>query len=110
MAGDLTPDEQERLAAMVKELINHGYQEITGHGRLKVGTRIRHQGHQWTEAFRDGTGIVAALTERPDSPWSMSWNMPDIELIALWDKPQGLIPSRLSGVAQYHVDVIEVDQ
>lgn len=111
MSIELSADEQTRLEAMLQELLARGYQQITEHRNLRIGTRIRHHGHQWTEAFRSGTGYVAALTEKPDSAWSAEWGMPDIELIAVWDKPWPFDDSsRLSQVAQYHVHAIQEDQ
>lgn len=104
----LTELERAELAEKVKELHKRGYRDVAEHHGLKVGARIRHHGHQWSEAFRLGTGHVAVLTEKPNSAWSISWHMPDIELIAVWDKPRGLGSSRLSQVAQYHVEVIEL--
>lgn len=102
----LTEEEVTELAAKVADLHAAGYRDIAEHKQLKVGARIRHRGHQWSQAFREGTGFVAAVTEKPDSAWSRSYRMPDVELIAVWDK--AMFGSRLSQVAQYHVDVIEV--
>lgn len=103
--------EAARLAAMLSELHERGYRDIIEHEsfRVRVGARIRHRGHQWPEAYREGTGFIVALTEKPDSPWSRTYRMPDIELVALWDKPRPFEDSsRLAGLAQYHVEVIEV--
>jgi len=98
-------DEQEatEVERMLAELHACGYQDIAEFGRLKPGTRIRHKGHQWFEAITEGTGVVVAITEKPDSSWSLSWGAADIELIALWDRPS--FGSRLSQLAQYHVCV-----
>lgn len=102
--SDLTAEEQAKAAAMVAELHDYGYRDVEQHGRLKPGVRIRHIGHKWPEAYDFGTGIVVAITEKPDSAWSRSWGKADVELIALWDRPG--FGSRLSQVAQYHVEVI----
>lgn len=105
----MTGDEQDELAAKVAGLHAAGYVDIAEHDELRVGVRIRHGGQRYSEAFRLGTGFVVALTEKPDSAWSKSWGKPDIELIALWDKPWPLPDmSRMSQLAQYHVHVIEV--
>lgn len=90
---------------MLAELHEHGYQDVAEHGRIRPGVRIRHTGHRWPEAYDEGSGVVLAVTEKPDSSWSQSWGRPDVELIALWDRDQGF--SRLSQLAQYHVEVIE---
>lgn len=101
---DMTPDEQAEAADMLAGLHHRGYRDIEQHGQIRVGARIRHVGHQWPDAYIDGSGVVVALTEKPNSGWSLSWGKPDVELIALWDKPS--IGGRLSGLAQYHVEVI----
>lgn len=106
----LTEDEQAEVARVLAELHEHGYQDVERHvhrsgAELAPGTRIRHAGHQWYEALREGTGHVVAITERPDSAWSRSWGMPDVELIAVFDKPWPL-DSRLSQLAQYHVRLV----
>lgn len=106
-AERLTDEEQARVTAKRNELLARGYQDITEHRRLRLGARIRHRGQQWPDAYRRGTGWVAVLTEKPNSAWSREWRMPDIELVAVWDKPWGLGQSRLSGLAQYHVEVIQ---
>lgn len=103
--SDLTTEEAARVTVMLAELHKSGYVDIEEHGALRLGGRIRHRGHQWDAAYTDGTGIVIALTEKPNSAWSQSWRTPDVELIALWDKDW--VSGRLSQVAQYHVCVIE---
>lgn len=106
MPADLTPEESEAVARMLGELHGYGYQDVAEHGRLQPGARIRHRGHRWYEALERGTGVVVAITEKPDSVWSRSWGAPDIELIALWDEPR-FTGGRLSQLAQYHVAAIE---
>lgn len=108
----MTPAEEVELAEMLAELHDNGYHDITEHKSfsVRVGARIRHRGHQWAKAYTEGTGFIVALTQKPHSLWSREWRMPDIELIALWDKPRPFEDSsRLSGLAQYHVEVIESD-
>lgn len=102
----LTAAEETRLTEMREELHACGYRDIAEHKNLRVGSRIRHRGQQWPEAFANGTGVVAVLTEKPNSSWSQTYGMPDIELVAVWDEPW--TSSRLSQLAQYHVHVIEV--
>jgi hypothetical protein len=102
--ADLTSDEQAQLAEMLTALHERGYGDVAEHGGLRAGARIRHRGHQWSGAYTSGTGVVLAVTEKPDSAWSVSWHMPDVELLALWDRDHG--SGRLSMLAQYHVDVV----
>lgn len=102
---DLTPEETARLAVMVDQLHLDGYVDIEEHKGLRVGAWIRHRNQQYYEAIVNGTGAVLALVEKPDSPWSREWRMPDIELVMLRDKEQ--FGSRLSQLAQYHVEVVQ---
>lgn len=109
----LTNAEQAEVDRMLAEFHGAGYVHLAEYtyprsGRqLRVGARIRHGGEQYPEALMHGTGYVVALVHKPDSPWSRSWRMPDIELIMLRDRPR--FDSRLSQVAHYHVEVIEED-
>jgi hypothetical protein len=103
---DLTAAETAGLAAKLKELHDCGYKDVTEHGALRIGTRIRGRSEQYHEALLHGTGIVIAITEKPDSAWSSSWGMPDVELIVLRDKARFEDWSRLSQLAQYHVAVV----
>lgn len=110
MAPKVESTEQAEIARMVAELHERGYVDLAEYTYpsarvLRVGTRLRHGGEQYPEALMHGTGHVVALTHRPDSAWSLSWRMPDIELVMLRDKDRS--GSRLSQVAHYHVDVIE---
>lgn len=107
----VTSVEQAEADRMVADLHASGYVDLDSYtypqsGRvLHVGARVRHIGEQYPEALRDGTGNVVALLHRPDSPWSRSWRMPDIELVTLSDRPR--FETRLSQLAHYHVEVIE---
>lgn len=104
MNADLTTDEQAKFAEMLTALHERGYGDVPKHGELHPGARIRHRGHRWPGAYTNGTGVVLAITEKPDSAWSVSWRMPDVELVALWDRDHGA--GRLSMLAQYHVDAV----
>lgn len=104
---DLTTEEWKRAAAMVAELHKHGYADRKLVGELAAGARIRHRAHRWPEAYRDGTGVIVAVTERDPSPWSLSWGMRDIEMVVAFDKPTFVDWSRLSQLAQYHVDLVD---
>lgn len=103
-APELTPRESAEVAALLAELRECGYRDVDHHGALRAGVRIRHYGHQWPGAYDDGTGVVVAVTEKPDSAWSRTWGKPDVELIAAWDRPG--VTGRVSQLAQYHVEVI----
>jgi hypothetical protein len=103
-APNLTPEVSAEAANMLAKLHDRGYRDVSEHGDLRPGVRIRHVGERWSGAYNNGTGIVLAVTEKPNSAWSVSWHMPDVELIALWDRPD--TRGWLSGLAQYHVDVI----
>jgi hypothetical protein len=104
---DMTSDETAELARLLAELHASGYQDVHHHLELRAGARIRHGGHQWPEAYTNGTGTVLAVTRRPDSTWSRQYGLPDVELVALWDQPRPFDDSsRLSQLAQYHVEAI----
>lgn len=75
------------------ELAARGYKIVDTAGALAVGDRIRHVGHQWPAALRDGTGVVHALARGGGD---------DVELIVVWDKP-GPTGSQIAGLADYHV-------
>lgn len=96
----LTEVEQSEATAMLAVLHESGYRDVEAHGALKPGVRIRHRGHQWPGAYTDGTGNVLAITRSPRTVQGM----PDVELIAVWDEER--FGSRLSQLAQYHVDVV----
>jgi hypothetical protein len=103
-APHLTPEVAAKAAEMLAALNARGYQDIDAHGDLRPGTRIRHVGDRWSGAYDNGTGVVLAITVKANSSWSATWGAPDVELIALWDRPD--TRGWLSGLAQYHVDVI----
>ncbi len=108
MTIEMTDHERDQLAEMLKaDLHAYGYRDIKEHEGLRIGTRIRHRRERWPEAYTRGTAYVVALTHKPDSAWSREWGMPDVELIALFDKPSLPGHSRLSQLAQYHVSIIE---
>lgn len=102
---DMTADETAEAQAMLAQLRANGYRDIGNHGPLSPGARIRHRAEQYPEAYRDGTGVVLHLTEKPESSWSQSYGAPDIELTMLRDKAQ--FGSRLSQLAHYHVETVE---
>jgi len=101
----LTEVEQTTAAEVLAALHERGYRDVEAHGALAPGVRIRHRGHQWPGAYTDGTGVVLHVTEKSPSAWSQSWHAADVEMVVLWDEPN-LADTRLSGVAQYHVQVV----
>lgn len=101
----LTAEESAQVEAMRAQLRLDGYVEVDQHRQLRAGTRVRHCGHRWPEAYEHGTGRVLLVTEKPNSSWSVSWHMPDVEMLVLFDKAS--FGSRISQLAQYHVAVIE---
>lgn len=103
--NDMTPDEVAEVERMLGELRKRGYRDVAEHGELRPGVRIRHRGQRWSEALDKGTGVVLAITERPDSSWSQTYRTADIELITLADQER--FGSRLSQVAQYHVATVQ---
>jgi hypothetical protein len=111
IAYALTEAEQAEVDQKVAELHENGYVHLAEYtyprsGKtLQVGSRVRHRGQLWSDAILYGTGHVVALMHKPNSGWSRSWGMPDVELIVLRDREQ--FGSRLSQVAQYHVEVTE---
>lgn len=105
LLATLTPEEAASIDTMQAALRTSGYVDIEEHCELRPGARVYHRGHQWPGASTRGTGVVLVLLERPNSPWSASWRIADVELAVLWDKPS--FGSRLSWLAQYHVHVAE---
>jgi hypothetical protein len=100
MTITLTDAEQSEATAMLAALHESGYVDVEAHGDLRPGVRIRHRGHQWPGAYANGTGNIVAITRSPRT----ILGVPDVELIAVWDREH--FGSRLSQLAQYHVDVV----
>ena len=96
----LTPVEQSKVDEMLAALHEHGYRDVEAHNDLKPGVRVRHRGHQWLGAATLGTGNVVSITRSPRT----IRGVPDVELIVVWDEPR--FDSRLSQLAQYHVEVV----
>jgi hypothetical protein len=103
---DMTADETAEYGQTLAGLHGKGYRTVEEHDGLKAGTRIRRRGDQYPEAYRDGTGVVLVVTERSDSGWSQSYGTADVEMVVLYDQPR-LVDSRLSQLAQYHVEAVE---
>lgn len=107
MSVEMTPEEQSAADELLAGLHAAGYQDLAEWRELKPGVRIRHRGHQYPEAYERGTGVVVAVTEKPDSSWSKTYGAADIEMVVLNDeRPQALGARRVSTLAQYHVAVV----
>lgn len=107
----MTDEERAEVAHMLAKLHGDGYVDLEVYVdveaclALRVGSRVRHRNQRSPQAYEHGTGVVLAITHKPDSAWSQSWRMPDVELIVLRDRAQ--FGSRLSQLAHYHVAVPE---
>lgn len=106
-AIELTPAERAEVETKMAALRERGYVDREAFNELKPGTRIRHRGHQWPDAYREGTGNVVAITEKPESAWSQSWGAPDVEMVVAYDEPTLPGMSRLVTLAQYHVSAVD---
>lgn len=104
----LPPDVLAELEEALAELHAHGYKTVESHGNLRAGTRVRNRGQQYPKAYQEGTGNVWAVTLKDPSSWSQTWRMPDVELLVVVDEAS--FGSRVSKVAQYHVEAVEVER
>ena len=93
----LTIDEQAEAESLLADLRSRGYTEQTRHGDLAPGVRVRHVGQQYPAAYRDGTGNVLAVLQRHEQ---------DIEVLVAYDEPRLPGLSRLTVLANYHLEVI----
>ena len=96
-----TPTEHPDFARRHDDLIEHGYVDIDEHHGLRAGARVRHLGHQYPEAYAEGTGTVLAVMLKHLSSWSENHGRADVELLVLRDD------GSISGVADYHVERVE---
>lgn len=105
---DLTDAEKREAEQIVADLYDRGYRwRDRTHGFAR-GARVRHRGHRWPAAYRDGSGVIVAIAERDPSSWSQSWGAPDIEMVVALDQPTLPEMSRLATLAHYHVDLVSV--
>jgi hypothetical protein len=93
--------EHPDFTRMHDDLLDHGYQDIAEHRGLRVGMRVRHIGHQYPEAYANGTGTVLAVMYKNPSSWSQSYGRPDVELLVAMDS------GSISNIADYHVALIK---
>lgn len=99
--------EAAEFARLRGELAASGYRDAE-HKLLRPGRRVRRRAEQFPEAFDNGTGVILAVMEHVDSSWSRSYRARDIELIVLKDKPLIEGMSRVSQLANYHVEAVGV--
>lgn len=94
---DLTEAESAEAEQLLAELSGRGYRSEDSIGKLTTGVRIRHRGQQYLEAYENGTGVIVAVTRRMER---------DVEVVVAYDEPRFRGMSRLTVLANYHVDVI----
>lgn len=102
----LTTEEQAEMDEHVASLIADGFYEIDEFTyrdkTLKPGTRVLHCGERWHEAMRDGTAnILRIFRQPPGCEWERDWDRPNVEVVALSDKPR-ITTSRIGKWADYH--------
>lgn len=101
---EMTDEERAAVTVLLADLHEAGYRNIAEWRELKPGMRIRRRSQEYPEAYEHGTGVVVAITEKPDSAWSKTYGAADIEMVILSDRSD--FGSRLTTLAQYHVAVI----
>lgn len=106
LTADLSADVRGEADRILDRLHAEGWRDIDSHGPYTPGTRVRHTGHQWPAAYNAGSGTVLAVTLKDPSSWSVVHNLPDVEIVVVWDAGAHL--SRVSHVAQYHVEAVGV--
>lgn len=101
--SDLIPEDQrDRFDQTLAALRKDGFIDLDEHEGLKVGSRVRHRGEQYPEAYRDGTAVVLALLRKPNDAWSRQWGRPNIELLVLPDRDRFDTGNRIGQWADYH--------
>lgn len=93
--------EVDKLGEIIAGLLEHGFVEVQECDRLRVGTRVRHNGHQWPDAYISGTGNVERIFHLPKSSWEQRYGRPNIEIIMRRDNGDFMF------VADYHLSVTE---
>ncbi|MFI5891959.1 hypothetical protein ACIA5D_17800 [Actinoplanes sp. NPDC051513] len=106
--AELSLQERVDVESMLGGLHARGYVDRKRFNEYTLSVRIRHRGQQYPQAYTKGTGVIVAITERPDSSWSQSHGGPDIEMVIAYDEPRFGGTSRISVLADYHVEVVEV--
>jgi hypothetical protein len=102
------PEVEDRtmLEELTLELKAGRYRDIDEYKGIVVGSRVKHSGQKYTEAYVDGTATVLAIMESVNSAWSRKYGTRDVEFIILRDKP--IVPemSRVSNWASYRTELI----
>lgn len=70
-------------------MLQHGWRPIDSHRNLAAGARIRHSGHQWPNAEKQGTGIVLMVLQ----------GGPHVEVIVQWDEGWFAIAGRVTVIS-----------
>jgi hypothetical protein len=97
---------QEAADAAALIALKRGSVELQEFNGLKVGTRVRHVGEQFSAAYRNGTGTIERIFHLEKSSWTQKYHRPDIELIVKRDNPSS--PDDVYRfLADYHVEVVE---
>lgn len=104
--ADLSPDEWAEAKKILAQLELRGYAPRERFNELAPDVRVRHHGHRWPSAYSEGTGVVVAIAERDPSSWAQTYGTPDIEMVVAYDKPPVPEMSRLTTLAQYHVQAV----
>lgn len=94
------------LDEMRAALAERGYKQIPERAGIQPGQRVRHYAHQYPEAYRDGTATVLAVMLRDPSPWTQTYQQPDVEVIVQSDRPYDA-EHPIRTWASYHVQRIE---
>lgn len=92
-----TPEPDLREVAAIATLVDHGYHRIAEHQGLTTGSRVRHHGEQYVEAFNCGTATVVAVLRRHEG---------DVELIVRRDVPVRADGNPFHQWADYHTAAV----
>lgn len=87
------------LAGVIKSYEDLGWRQVRrmdwpGGRSIEPGDRMRHSGHQWPEAFQNGTGEVLAIMRRHDD---------EIEVVVQYDDGDFISAGRVVALADYRV-------
>lgn len=91
--------------AHAADLLKRGYVEIQEFRNLTVGSRVRHCGEQYADAYIHGTGNIERIFQRHNSGFEAKYG-PDVELIVKRDKPRFGPDDTHAFVADYHVAIV----
>lgn len=103
--ANLAPSVLDEFDGLYVDIQTRGFKPVTEHQGLRVGARVRHSAELWDKAQRDGTGTIAAVTEKKPSAWADKYRRPDVEVIVLNDKAD--FGHRFTQLADYHVVAVE---